>query len=87
MNLRLSRPPDWPEVLRALGRPVVRSYALERFRTLGFSAVSWGTSNEVTAAMARALSEAEDWIELGHPKWSERETIKALRRRLEMARV
>jgi|GEM_PF-3600022 len=86
MNARIKASktlPTWPDVLRALGRPVVRSYALDRFKTLGFTAVSWGTSNEATAALARALSETEDSLELNHPKWPERESIKAVRRLLE----
>ena len=86
MNTRIKASktlPSWPDVLRALGRPETRSCALDRFRTHGFAAVSWGASNEATAAMARALSETEDMLELSHPKWPERESIKAVRRQLE----
>lgn len=78
---------SWSEVLRALGRPVVRSYAVDRFRQQGFLAADSITLEQpwsnCRSAVCHALTATEDWLETEHPRWPERDTIRAVRRRLE----
>jgi hypothetical protein len=77
----------WPEVLRALGRDSVRSYALDQLKRRGFSPVFFGAGSgarPTREAVADALSATEGWLELEHPKYPERKTTKTVRRRLEV---
>jgi hypothetical protein len=73
----------WPEVLRALDRDETRSMALNQFRTSGFNADSFRRLIDARRCLARALTAAEDWVELEHPRWG-RTGIRAVRRRLEL---
>ena len=81
--------PSLSDVLRAAGRPEVRSYAVTLFRKQGILApgemLTTGPWSGLSAEVARCLSRTEDWLELTHPKWPERESIRGVRRRLEGA--
>jgi hypothetical protein len=75
------------DVLRALGRDVVRFYALDRLRDRGFDADLCANPRKGRPhreALADALTATEDWLEYEHPRWPERETIRVVRRRLEL---
>lgn len=61
----------------------MRSYALDQIRDRGFSADSFGTKRKMRELVAAALTRTEDWLELSHPGWGERSTIRDVRRRLE----
>jgi hypothetical protein len=59
-----------------------------RFRDSGFSADSFGaktlaTTRATREAMAAALTATEGWLEYEHPAYAERDSIRAVRRRLE----
>ena len=78
---------SWPDVLRCLGRDESRSYALDRIRDRGFSGSSCGDRFALRSTrdlVAGALTATEDWLELTHPRWPERQSIRDVRRRLEM---
>lgn len=84
-----SRAFSFSDVLRALGGPETRSYAVNRFREQGILAASgmqllkpWATSKVDTC---RALTATEDWLEINHPKRPERVAIRNVRRALEGA--
>lgn len=75
--------PSLPDVLRVLPDPETRSLALSRFRDRGFSLDSFSRP-AARAAMAEALTRAEDWLELDHPRRTgERAAIRRVRRALE----
>jgi len=75
----------WPDVLRVVQRDETRSLVLERFRSSGFSADSFGRSAKSRVAAADALTAAEDWLEMNRPgAQDERSAIRDVRRRLEL---
>jgi hypothetical protein len=73
--------PHYSAVLCSLGREEVRERVLSRFRLEGGNRDRWQSSDH--AIMAEAITRAEDWLELDHPRWPEREAIAAIRRKLE----
>ena len=84
-----SSAPTFSEVLRVTGRPETRSYAVDRFREQGILPASGMQLTKPWAgcrsAVADALTATEDWLELTHPKWAERDVIRDVRRQLEGA--
>ena len=74
----------YPEVLRVLPDDETRSYALSRFREAGFSADSFAHRPRARRAMVEALTSAEDWLEVEHPRRvRDRDAVRAVRRCLE----
>jgi hypothetical protein len=82
---RTARPIAWRDVLRGLQDDATRSYALDRFRTAGFTADHFESGKRAPRqALAHALARTEDWLEIEHPRRDrERTAVRALRRRLE----
>lgn len=77
----------WPEVLRALQDDEARSVALSLYRSRGFTPDDFGHRREARAALADALSRAEDQIELRRQSPARdhaRTLVRAARRRLEV---
>jgi hypothetical protein len=67
-------------------RENVRQRVLELYRTQGFTPDDFGRRATARAAMADALTRAEDWLELDHPRLTaERAALAAIRRPLEEA--
>lgn len=73
--------PRYSTILGALGRDEVRERVLSRFKERGGDRNRWSAADHV--AMADAVTRAEDYLELEHPRWPERETLAAVRRKLE----
>ncbi len=76
----------WPEVLRGLQDDDARSVALSLYRSRGFTPDDFAHRREARAAMADALSRAEDQIELRRQSPARdqaRALVRAARRRLE----
>lgn len=76
---------EYRDVLRALTRDELRSRVLARFKSAGGNPDTFLTSRACQLAMAEALTAAEDWMEIGHPKWeAERAAVRDVRRKLEV---
>lgn len=76
----------WSDVLRAMPRENVRQRVLESYRAQGFTPDDFARRTGARAAMADALTRAEDWLELDHPRLAaERAALAAVRRPLEEA--
>ena len=73
--------PRYSTVLGALGRDEVRERVLDRFKARGGERNRWAVPD--SDVMAEALTRAEDWLEVEHPRWPERGTLAAVRRKLE----
>lgn len=74
----------WAEVLRCLGPGAeTRALAISHFRKAGFSADSFAHKTKARQAAAAALTAAEDWLEVEHPRAGERAAVRLVRRRLE----
>jgi hypothetical protein len=73
--------PGYSTVLGALGRDEVRERVLSRFKERGGDRNRWIASDH--DVMADALTRAEDWLELDHPRWPEREALAIVRRKVE----
>jgi len=71
---------EYRGVVRELGR--ARDDVLGRFRAQGCDADRWERRDRV--AMSEALTRVEDALELGHPRWAEREALRGVRRGLEV---
>jgi hypothetical protein len=76
-------PVRWPDVMRALYSDETRAKALDRYRSDGHTPDDFARSRAAREAMADALTRTEDWLEDEHPRWPDRASIKAVRRRLE----
>ncbi len=77
----------WPQVLAALQDDNARSEALSLYRARGFTPDDFGRLREARAAMADALSRAEDQIELRRQSPARdqaRALVRSARRRLEV---
>lgn len=75
----------WSDVLRAIPRDLVRLRVLERYRAQGFTADDFARLGSARAAMADALTRAQDWLELEHPRWTDDgAAVAAVRRPLEL---
>lgn len=68
-------------VLGAIGRDEVRELVLGRFKARGGGCNRWNATDH--RVMADAITRAEDWLEIEHGRWPEREALAALRRKLE----
>lgn len=76
---------SWPRILSALGREQVRSIAVFGYRITGFSPDDFTSGiRAARESMADALTRTEDWLEINHPVWRERESIRGVRRELEL---
>lgn len=80
-----SRVPGYATVLGALGRDDVRERVLSRFKDRGGDRNRWNASDH--GVMADALTRAEDWLELDHPRWPERDALAVVRRKVEAGLV
>lgn len=77
---------QWPDVLRAVQGDESRSQALGQYRAAGFGPDDFEHTRRAREAMSDALSRTEDFLELraGSRRAAERESIAAVRRRLEL---
>jgi hypothetical protein len=73
--------PRYSTVLGALGRDEVRERVHDRFKARGGDRNRGGASDH--DVMAEALTRAEDYLEVEHARWPERETLAVVRRKLE----
>jgi hypothetical protein len=71
----------YADVVRVLGRDETRCQVMERFRASGGNRDRWAASDRL--AMASALTQTEDWLELEHPGSVERAALSRIRRALE----
>lgn len=75
----------WSDVVRAVPRDIVRQRVTERYRAAGFTPDDFARLASARAAMADALTRAEDWLELEHPRWlADRVALAGVRRPLEV---
>jgi len=83
-TLRATRPRSgWPDVLRAIAESEdARTLALTLYRAAGHMPDDFAHSRAARECMADALTRAEDWLEMHHPRF-ERAGIQAVRRSLE----
>lgn len=72
----------WRDVLRVLERDEVRERALGQYRGAGFTPDGF-RERPARDAMCHVLTRLEDWLELVHPRWPEREAVRGVRRALE----